>query len=162
MVFVRVIHPGVALGHYMIEVETARVVAIRASKFQKTRRPRWLFSSLYWPLPEAPGIQCRMRRGQLFVTLAWHPIPSMSMRKCRHGTFTVYGMPQGPVCGVAKPQGLAMMERFRTRTTEAIIAVSRPLCRVSMFLGMDCSSSAMLKAFTLPLIDASRCRTAPT
>jgi hypothetical protein len=165
MVFVRVIHPGVPIDRYLVEVHTARVWSLKSSSFQKMRRPRWLFSSLYWPLPRA-HVQCRMRSGQLSVSFAWHPTPSVSIHKrVNNGGYTVYGT--GPPKGCSsEEEARRFMERFRNVVTEAAIAVSGPLCRVDMFLGetriASCVSITLLKALTGPLIDASRCRTVPT
>ena len=164
-VAVRVIHPGVPLGRYLIEVETARVFSLVSNSFQKTKRARWLFSSLYWPLPA--GVSVRRGSpwgtgpGKLSVSLPWHRTPSLSMRFGNAG-FTVYGL-EVPVHCASETEAKALMDRYRAITTEAVIAVSSCLCRVGMFLGVEeFTSVALLKAFTGPLIDASRCRTAPT
>ena len=166
-VAVRVIHPGVPLGRYLIEVETARVFSLVSNSFQKTKRPRWLFSSLYWPLPD--GVSVRRGNswgtgpGKLSVSLPWHRTPSLSMRVLPHaGRFTVYGLSGGTVHCTSETEAKALMDRYRAITTEAVIAVSSCLCRVGMFLGVGFTSVGLLKAFTGPLIDASRCRTVPT
>jgi hypothetical protein len=163
-VAVRVIHPGVPLGRYLIEVETARVFSLVSNSFQKTKRPRWLFSSLYWPLPA--GVSVRRGRwgtgpGKLSVSLPWHRTPRLSMRATCRASFTVYGL-SAPVHCASETEANALMGHYRAITTEAVIAVSSCLCRVGMFLGVEFTSVGLLKALTGPLIDASRCRTAPT
>ena len=161
-VAVRVIHPGVDPDRYLIEVETARVFSLASNSFRKTKRPRWLFSSLYWPLPAHVG-QVRCAGGKLTVTLPWQRSPPITMRANVGGTrFTVYGAPGGPVHCASPADAIRVKASIKSRTTEAVIAVSGPLCRVCMFLGVERSSVALLKAFTVPLIAASRCRTART
>ena len=163
MVFVKVIHPGVPLDRYLIEVKTARVFSLFSNSFQKTKRPRWLFSSLYWPLPD--GVSVRRNSpwgtgpGKLSVSLPWHRTPSLSMRAGSAGRFTVYGL-SAPVHCASETEAKALMGHYRAITTEAVIAVSSCLCRVGMFLGVGFTSVGLLKALTGPLIDASRCRTA--
>jgi hypothetical protein len=160
MVFVKVIHPGVPLGRYLIEVKTARVFSLGDSSFLKKSHPRWLFSSLYWPLPKSVRCGWTGGRGRLKVVLPWCRASGASVRKNRRG-FTVYGTGR-PLTFRRAKEAEVFMERFRTKATEAAIAVSRPLSRVCMFLGLERSTTELLKAFTGPLIDASRCRTAPT
>jgi hypothetical protein len=147
-------HPGVNPHRYLIEVETARVFNLDSNSFQKTKRPRWLFSSLYWPLPDVG--QVRLCAGKLFVSLPWHKTPKSALRVVggrsgRPARFTVYAT-GGPVHCANEAEARGVMARLRTVVTEAVIAVSGPLCRVGMFLGVERSSVALLKAFTGPLL----------
>jgi hypothetical protein len=161
---IRVIHPGVPLDRYLIEVGTARVFNLKKSRwYHRATRPMWLFSSLYWPLPKGICIRRDSKSGvgpgKMLVSLPWHRT-HVSLRR-RKNAFTIYGAGP-PVHCASEADARGVMARRKAKTTEAVIAVSGPLCRVGMFLGVHRSSVALLKAFTGPLIDASRCRTAPT
>ena len=153
-------HPTVCPERYLICVETGRVWSVSDERFI-TRKPLWLFSSLYWPLPK--GWQVRVYDTRLYVFSGGRPSPTVSSRK--NGTFVVRSKHERLVFSTrnvaaiyAKRLHLAEQRLF----TEKIIAVQRISCLVSMFLGQVRSSRVILKLFTEHLTIASSCQTALT
>ena len=65
MKLIRVLHPGINPKRYLISIETATVFSLSTNRLMQLRKPLWLFSSLYWPLP--PGWLVRVIDTHLHV-----------------------------------------------------------------------------------------------
>ena len=150
------LHPGVCLERYLICVETAVVFSVSANRFTALRKPLWLFSSLFWPLPE--GWMIRVYDTHLYVFSGrTKNLPSVSRRK--NGTFVVKKVcfsSKMEATALARAEHLADQKMF----TEKVIAVQVPSMLVSMFLGKHRSSADVLDLLIERLTDACCCQTA--
>jgi hypothetical protein len=160
---IRVLHPGIGIRRYLICVETARVFSVYANRFTNLRKPLWLFSSLYWPLPK--GWTVRVYDSMLYVFSArtsHRKLPTISKTSTKFVVKTkdvvITTKTRQEARQVARALDLDSLQIF----TEKVVAVQMPTMLVSMFLGQERSSSVILNVFIERLTDAYCCQTAPT